>query len=105
MAQGETKNIQVIDKVTLVLHSIDERTSRVIFTVNPNITEYHETPKKQGVGYESTSDTRLGNLTPYDPPFTITIDGTKYQIAVDSIGTTQDSRRWAYCDFVISCGK
>jgi hypothetical protein len=44
-------------------------------------------------------------MTPTDPPFTITIDGPKYQIAVDSIGTTQDARRWAYCDFVISSGE
>jgi len=102
MAQGEAKNIQVVEKLTLVVHSIDEGTKRVLFFVNPNITEYHATPKKQSIGYEAISDSRQGNMTPSDPPFTITIDGTKYQISLDSIGTTEDPIRRAYCDFVIS---
>jgi len=32
MAQGEAKNIQVVEKLTLVVHSIDEGTKRVLFS-------------------------------------------------------------------------
>ena len=101
-AQGNAQNIQVIGKLTLVVHSIDERTNRVVFVVNPSIIEYQETPQKQSVGFEPIADTRLGNMRPDDPPFTVTIDGTGYEVAVDCIGTTQDSLRRAYCDFVVS---
>ncbi len=100
--QGQSKNILVIDTITLVVHSIDERTKRVLFTVNPNITEYKETATHQAMGYEAIDDTRQANMTVNDPPFTITIDGTKYQIALHSIGTTEDALGLAYCDFVIN---
>jgi hypothetical protein len=101
MAQGNAQNVQVIGKVTLVVHSIDERTKRVMFTVNPNITEYHETPKRQSIGYEAIDDTRQGNMTPNDPPFTVTIGGTKCRIAVESVGTEDGGQRRSYCDFVV----
>jgi len=102
IAQGGARNIEVVDKkIALVVFGIDPQAKRVIFTVNPNITEYQETPKKQSLGYEATNDTRRGNLTPSDPPFCINVEGTKYAIALDSVGTTEAPLRQGYCDFLI----
>lgn len=102
MGRGNADNVMVIDKLTLVVHSIDERTPQVIFVANPNIVEYRATQKSQSMGFESIDETRLVTLAPNSEPIKVEIEGTVYTIAVDSIGTTQDARRRTYCDFVVS---
>lgn len=102
IGRGNADNVKVIDKLTLVVNNIDERTPQVVFVVNPNIVEYRATQKSQSIGFESINETRLVRLSPNSEPIKIEIEGTVYTIAVDSIGTTQDARRWAYCDFLVS---
>jgi hypothetical protein len=102
MGRGIADNVKVIDKLTLVVHNIDERTNRVLIIANPNIVEYCATTKSQSIGFESIDETRSVWMTPNDKPIKVEADGTVYQIAVDSIATEQNERRWPYCDFVIS---
>jgi len=103
MGRGKADNIQVVDKkLTLVVHNIDEHTPQVIFVANPNIVDYRATAKSQTIGFESIDESRQISMAPNTKPIKIEIDGTVYQIAVESIGTEQGARRWAYCDFVIS---
>ena len=101
MGRGEAGNIKVIDKLALVVHHIDERASQVAFFVNPNIVDYRQTKQTQSISYEAIPETRLVKLAP-DASTKIEIDGTVYTITVDAIGTTQESRRWSYCDFTVT---
>src|SRR5208282_389152 len=101
MGRGNADNVKVIDKLTLVVNNIDERTPQVIFVANPNIVEYHAAQKSQRIGFEPINESRLVRLSPNSESIKIEIEGTVYTIAVDSIGTTQDARRWAYCDFIV----
>jgi hypothetical protein len=101
--RGNADNVTVIDKMTLVVHKIDEPTNKVLFVVNPNIVEYHATTKSQRIEVQSIDETSREAMTPGHPPKEITIDGTDYQIAVDSFGTEKkDGRQWTYCDFSVS---
>jgi hypothetical protein len=102
MGRGNADNVKVIGKLTLVVNNIDERTPQVVFVANPNIVEYRATPKSQSVGFESIDETRLVRLSPSSEPIKIEVEGTVYTIALDSIGTTQNGRSWAYCDFLVS---
>jgi len=103
MARGTAENVRVVDKLTLFVQDVDERASKVIFVANPNIVEYRETGKSQSIGIESIDETRIVTMTPSTKPIKVLVEGTVYEIAVDSIGTVQDGgRRWAYCDFIVT---
>jgi hypothetical protein len=102
MGRGAADNVKVIDKLTLVVHNIDDRTNRVLIIANPNIVEYRETAKSQRIGFESIDETRSVWMTTNDKPIEVKAGGTAYQISVDSIATEENERRWPYCDLVIS---
>jgi len=105
MARGTADNVRVVDKLTLFVHDVDERASKVVFVANPNIVEYRETGKSQSVGVESIEDTRIVTMTPSTKPIKVPAGGTVYEIAVESIGTVHGGRHWAYCDFLVIWGE
>ena len=97
-------DIQLVDKLMLVVNTIDEPSNKVSFTANANIVDYQATPTSQSIGFKAIEgDTRMFWVGPKDEPVTHAIDGTTYHIAVNSIGKENEGgRRWAYCDFAIS---
>jgi len=96
MARGKADNIAVVDKLMLVVHRIDERTTKVWFVANPNTVEYRETAKSQSVGYEAIDDARFFWVAPKSDPVRVEIEGTTFEIALESIGTegARGERRW-----------
>jgi hypothetical protein len=103
MGRGQADDVRVADKrLVLVVIFIEERTPLVMFLVNPNITDFRQKKDGQGMSFQAIGETRFVKMAPTGDPVQVTIDGTVYTIAVDSIGTTQEAKRRAYCDFVVS---
>jgi len=102
-SRGKADNIGVVDfKLTLLVHNIDESTSEVLFVANPSIEDYGSTQNSQSIEIKGTDETRLLKLSPTTGPISIEANGTTYRVAIDSIGTEQKGRKWAYCDFAVS---
>jgi hypothetical protein len=103
MGRGKSDNIALVDKLMLVVNTIDERANKVWFVVNSSIVEYRETPQSQTSRHEFTQDTHSYLLAPGETA-RIEMDGTVYQVALDSIGKDGEcgEHRWTFCNFVVT---
>jgi len=102
MGRGQSDNIALIDKLMLVVNTIDERSNKVWFVVNSSIVEYRETPQSQTARHEFTPDTH-SHVLALGETVRIQMDGTTYQVALDSIGREGErgERQWTFCNFVV----